>query len=394
MAERRRAPARRWMAALLLAALARGAEGEAVLPAVLLVVRATTGAGSFDAVVREALQWRLARAGLAVVLPDTVPAEVQAAAKRAECEFAVDASYRLEGQRLSLALDWYDVARGERAPPVTVAAALDFSLDKAIVDAADQMVSRASARISEEAEARRIKAEAAAQAVAAAQAAAAAAAPAREPATTAATAPASAEGASSAQAVEPPPATAALPQPAAAPAVPDLVPPQPSPATGGAPARFVVSAGVAPFFPVGKAADYFQAGFMPTLHGAFALRIGDWSMSLGLLTGAVLFHAEGAARASDNAIVPAGPAVGWYRNVTGPVAFVTRLSGGPALFVMREEGAAPLTKLLPYAMWSLGFAGGLGRSVTVGVELALAVFFEPAAPIVAYMPSIQLSLHR
>jgi hypothetical protein len=61
---------------------------------------------------------------------------------------------------------------------------------------------------------------------------------------------------------------------------------------------------------------------------------------------------------------------------------------------MREEGSAPLRKLFPYALWSLGFSGGLGRTVAVGVELSLAAFFEHAAPIIAYMPAVQVSLRR
>lgn len=155
---------------------------------------------------------------------------------------------------------------------------------------------------------------------------------------------------------------------------------------------FALSAGYSPFFPVGKASDYFDKAQMPTLTAVINLHVSEFQIRIGLYGAFCSFTASSTQASSENMLIPAGLNLEFTGNGSETTSFLMRISGGPAIFGVDIDDSGFLYKTLPYALATLGTSFSISNTFELLFELSFAAFFEPDYPIMGYMPGIRFLL--
>jgi hypothetical protein len=164
------------------------------------------------------------------------------------------------------------------------------------------------------------------------------------------------------------------------------------------PKRIEIAAGVAPFLPIGKTSDYFKIGLCTAVHGSYRFNVGSLQLSVGLLTGTYTFKAEGLSGSADTFLLPLGPLIGIIYGYGSPIDLFARFSGGAALMSVTPSGLDQrLSKILPYAMGTVGLSLGFSPNHGLIAETSLVAFFETAdgssSPLLGFTPAVYLYVH-
>ncbi len=321
------------------------AEGRPAATGVLASVQTTAGSdASLREVVSSALAVQLARRQARLELAEIDGAPQSSRTNKALSEAADrNAQYLLLGEYtttprdFTVQVDLYDVATARKLKSSTASGRIDLSLDAVVADAMDQALSGIEFRLPD--------------------------ARSGDVSTTT-------DGQSVARTG---PAAGAL-----------------SPA-GRAVKRFVLSSGVAPFIPMGGASEYATLGVLATLSANMRFVLGPGIMGAGLLTGACIINATGAASDADVLIVPIGADLQYSMNEGGFPGIVVHLSGGPALMNVDSPYAGSMTKVIPYVLAGMTLSMPFTPSIGLAVETAWAMFLESASlPIMAFAPEASL----
>ena len=173
-------------------------------------------------------------------------------------------------------------------------------------------------------------------------------------------------------------------------AVRDLTPVETSQIPAGSKdKRIALSAGYSPFFPVGRASDYFDKAQMPTLTAVINMYVSVYQIRIGLYGAFCSFKATGTLATSENMLIPAGLNLEFTGNGIERTSFLMRISGGPAIFGVDIDSSGYIYKILPFALATLGTSFSISNTFELLFELSFAAFFEPDYPIMGYMPGIR-----
>lgn len=156
--------------------------------------------------------------------------------------------------------------------------------------------------------------------------------------------------------------------------------------------RISFSIGYSPFLPVGRSAEYFESAIMPAITTGINLFIAATKIRTGIYSAFCWFTAEGTQISSNNMLIPAGLHVDVTGGGSESIAFLLRLSGGPAFFGVNADEAGYRFKILPYALGTVGISAAFGKTYGMSIELSFSAFFEPDYPIMGYMPGVRLYL--
>lgn len=280
-----------------------------------------------------------------------------ALASGADCQFLLVCEYSTREKELSVSVALYDPASAARVRGGTAAGRIDLSLDEVIGRGMDAALSGITFRQ-----------------------------PAAEPVQ-------SQFVTSMQQAVEPPsPAesTAVLPDAQEPSALPGVQEPAFPITTAGRRTRFSLSAGAAPMIATGPAADYSKLGLLAMVSFDMRFGVGGGTLSAGMLSGACMLSASGAASDAFILMVPLGIDIGYSIQGSGPGVTV-HLGGGPALMSVTTPHASAMLKIIPYALAGLAINLPLARSLGLAIDASYVLFLESLSlPIMAFAPEVSL----
>jgi hypothetical protein len=172
---------------------------------------------------------------------------------------------------------------------------------------------------------------------------------------------------------------------------------EPVPEPGGQPAaviagrqRLAVSAGAAPMIATGPAAVYAGLGLLATVSFGVRFGMGGGTLGAGILTGACMFSASGAASDALVLLVPLGLDARYSLSGSGP-GVTLHASLGPALMVTSTTYADPFLKVIPYGIAGLTLDIPFTAFVGLAIEASYAVFIESLSlAIMAFAPEVSL----
>ena len=158
-----------------------------------------------------------------------------------------------------------------------------------------------------------------------------------------------------------------------------------------------ISAGGAPFLPVGAASDYFKVGLSSTLGGVYRFDLGLLVLGLGLEVGSSLFEAVGLSGSAGTILAPIGALLSCSLSYGTPLEVAARVSGGAALLSMAPSGVEKrLSKLLPYASGGICLSLAFGPALGMLVDTRFVAYFEQTqgglSPLLGVTPTVCLYL--
>jgi len=158
-----------------------------------------------------------------------------------------------------------------------------------------------------------------------------------------------------------------------------------------------LTAGGAPFFPLGAASDYFKIGAFSALGAAYRFDLGALVLGLGLEAGSSFFEAVGLSGSAETVLAPFGVLASCALSYGTPLEVAVRVSAGAALLSMAPSGLEDrLSKLLPYATGgvclSLGFTPALGVILDTRFVTYFERSYEELSPLFGLIPTVCLYL--
>jgi hypothetical protein len=320
-------------------------EAPGISPDVLVLVHPQDAPGDeFRQVVADAIRIELESLGLSVALsPGSAgsgggPAEQ---ARAGSAPVAIDCSYSIFGDEISVSMGWYEARDGSRAAKAEKSGRIGLRLDTIVLEALDSILTTLQDRVRELAAARKITS--AAVSTAGQQA---------EPA---------AQGGTVSQ----------------------------SPGKKSS-TQLLLVGGFAPFIATGAASYYFTLGYLPSVLASLVFDTAAGRVGVGIYAGMNYFAAQGSADSSNNFLIPIGADVR-YELELSRFLFSLHFTGGPATLVVLTASGNTFVNVIPFLKSGIGaeflIKPWLGISFTVDYE----IYFEVPYLFMGITPSLGMT---
>lgn len=149
---------------------------------------------------------------------------------------------------------------------------------------------------------------------------------------------------------------------------------------------FEVAAGFSPFLSIGKANDYFKAGFFPTAYFEYVFNKDFGKFGLGIFAGFNGFSIEGSVP-QIHSFIPIGVNFIYKTPSKKTLNFFTHIGTGPALFTVNFNDEK-LSKIILFIFASVGLDIQLTEIFGVSFEFGFSIFFEEDDPIMGFTPGV------
>ncbi len=308
-------------------------EAPGMRPDVLVIVHPQGAPGDeFRQVVADAIRIELESLGLSVAL---------SAGSAGSAPVAIDCSYSVFGDEISVSMGWYESRDGSLAAKAEKSGRIGLRLDTIVLEALDSILTTLRDRVRELAAARKIT-----------NAAVSTAGQQAEPAARSGTVSQSPGGKSSTQ--------------------------------------LLLVGGFAPFIATGAASYYFTLGYLPSVLASLVFDTAAGRVGIGIYAGMNYFAAQGAADSSDNFLIPVGADVR-YELELSRFLFSLHFTGGPATLVVLTASGNTFVNVIPFLKSGIGaeflIRPWLGISFTVDYE----IYFEVPYLFMGITPSLGMT---
>ncbi len=343
-------------AALLQAADSAGSPSNPDVLAMILPQSADSA--DFATVISETLRYRLVTEGLElavqVVVDDVTPTNdaLIRRGRSARAEAVIICRFSVAAGRMTTSMSWTDLRDGKSVSVPQADAAVDLSLDSFVLQHLDALLSQVQDRIDQLA-ADRKKAQAAASAAATQ----------------------GSDAGTQSQQVQ----AAAPPQTVEN---PEDIKPRP----------FLISAGIAPFIPVGTASTYFSLGYMTAVAASFVFQMPIGGLGAGMTLGVLSFATNAGTTPLTGFILPLGLDARYIFGGESVFGLQLHISGGAAVIVVSSSATGTLAKTVPYARGAVGIDLRFSRSVGLALDVGYDVYFEMPLLVMGVSPILSLDL--
>ena len=172
---------------------------------------------------------------------------------------------------------------------------------------------------------------------------------------------------------------------------PDTTPAPVSVAAGSRPWQlFGISSGVAPMITTGPASDYTKIGLLATFSVDMRFRFAAGALEAGILSGACLMKASGAASSADILIIPIGANLQYLLNSGAFPGIILHVSGGPALMNVNAGYFGAESKIVPYVLAGMTLDLPFSPSFGLALEASYVTFLESSLVIMAFAPEVSM----
>ncbi len=156
--------------------------------------------------------------------------------------------------------------------------------------------------------------------------------------------------------------------------------------------RLEFGAGFSIFLAVGKAGEYFDLGYSPSIYGSLRFNMRAGLLGVGLYSGVNLFQVSGELTSTQVQLLPIGLDLRFVVGEDRLLGVLIHINGGAALLIMSTEQSGTQSKALPYVQGGLGLILSFAPFMGLILDISYGVYFEESYPIMGFTPSLYLSI--